>query len=575
LLANKSSEKKELLFVMTAGCLLGILCFAMVYGFKILNPLYDEWIFNGDIDLRQHYVGFCHFRNTRWMFPIGLVDSLSVPYSMSIVYTDSIPLFALFFKLFRNLLPVHFQYFGLFGLMSFMLMGMLSTVLIRRFCKYKSVCIFGSLFFILSFPVLQRMFYHTALAAQWIIVLALIIWMYTDITDIKQLRKICIYWTMMGLLAVLIHSYFVFMTGIILLAQIIDGIVRSHNRGNRIKEEVYQFLPLLCMFVSSVIMLFALGGFYGAGSVSGDGFGSFDGNLTAFINPLQYGSVFKGFELYGMFEFEGFAYLGAGLLLASLVIIGYCIYRKYILVKTGESDINSGVEIRDSQTNPDDMCFSTKCILIIVSIVCYLFACFPNFTFGKVRLFSIPVPSFVKSILGICRTNGRFIWIPMYIIIICILWFIAKRYEKIWIKMLFAAIVIIQLYDISGLAKEYKRTYMSDYTYNSVWSELPEDVLEGKKQFVFMYDDSDIMMDTAFIAYLKGMEQNSFYYARTIYDEIDSEIARYSKEFLKGKIENDKVYIFRDSDYSEEYDGAAKKAGAGINHIDGHIVITK
>lgn len=42
---------------------------------------------------------------------------------VSVLYTDSIPLFAIFFKALSPLLPETFQYFGLFGLMCYMLNG--------------------------------------------------------------------------------------------------------------------------------------------------------------------------------------------------------------------------------------------------------------------------------------------------------------------------------------------------------------------------------------------------------------------------------------------------------------------
>ena len=41
----------------------------------------------------------------------------------------------------------------------------------------------------------------------------------------------------------------------------------------------------------------------------GDGFGDFNANLSAYINPLGFSSIFKGFNLYGFFEYEGFAYV--------------------------------------------------------------------------------------------------------------------------------------------------------------------------------------------------------------------------------------------------------------------------
>ena len=543
-------EKKEIMILMAAGCLLGILCFAMIYGFKIVNPTYDGWIFFGDIDLQQHYVGFCHFRNSPWTFPIGLTDSLSVPYSMSVVYTDSIPLFALLFKIFRSVLPIHFQYFGLFGLISFMLMGALSTILIRRFSNNKLLCIGGSLFFILSFPILQRLFYHTALSAQWIIVLALIAWFYTDINDREQTKKICIYWALIGVLSVLIHSYFVFMTGIVLLAQIAEGVIREK------KLRVNQLLPLLFMGISSFVVLYVLGGFYGKGSVSGYGFGVFNANMTAFINPMHYSRLIGEMPLNGMFEYEGFAYLGAGIL--ALTIIGVVFFIKKC--------------VNDKRLPMN----SKRWVIFATVIIVLLFSCFPKFSFTDFTILEIPVPKIIQKIFGICRTNARFVWVGMYLIIITALWFVSKYIDKTWMKLVFAFAIVLQLFDVSNTAKNLNSRYSEDLEYVSAWKPLERyEITKGKDQFVFMYDDSDLMMDTGFYGYLHGLSQNSFYYARTIYDDIDRNIAEWSEKFLSGDINDNVIYVFRDEDYTTEYNDAAAKADAKVFQFEGHIAVIK
>lgn len=560
--------KKELMILMSAGCLLGILCFGMVYGFKIVNFTYDGWLFHGDMDLKQHYLGFCHFRNTPWHFPIGLIDTLSMPYSMSIVYTDSIPIFALIFKVFNGILPVHFQYFGFFGLLCYMMMGMLSPVLIRRFSDKKTVCIGGSLFFILSFPILHRMFYHTALSAQWIIILALIVWFYNDISDLNNTKKLCIIWSLIGILSVSIHSYFVFMTGIVLAASVFEGIIRftkknkeeSENRKwtENAKNILQIASPVFCMGASSFILLYLLGGFYGKGSVSGDGFGSFNGNLSSYINPLDFGTVFKGFELNGMFEFEGFAYLGAGILLIVIaVVIGA------IVSKIKGASILKEITLR-------------KKVILITVIIVLLISCFPAYSFGSVKILSIPVPGFVAKLLGICRTNARFVWVGMYLIMISALYYIAKNYDKPFVKILFAAAVILQLYDVSGIVKQYHERYSVDREYNSDWDSLNDTgILDNKSQFAFMYNESLLMMDSAYYGYLHNMGQNSYYYARTIYDEIDENVAYWKENFLNGEIREDVVYVFRPEDYTNEFDEVVKRQNATKTEFKEFVVITK
>ena len=272
---RSSSFRKDRLILFLTGCALGVACFLWVYGAKIINPLYDSWLFNTDMDLKQHYIGWCHYRMSDWHFPVGLIDTLSYPISVSVIYTDSIPVLALIFKLFRNILPQHFQYFGMFGLLSFALMGGISSLLVHSLIAGAGIRRTGfpssaqdnneslgdtpfpfindnleyivsaaaSLVYILSFTVLQRMFYHTALGAQWIIVLALYIWVgrmqdgYHCEPDNKPVSsgtkteklKTALMYALMGILCVSIHTYYIPMVGSILFAASVTHIIKLNR----------------------------------------------------------------------------------------------------------------------------------------------------------------------------------------------------------------------------------------------------------------------------------------------------------------------------------------------------------
>ena len=153
----KITKKNDSMHYFAIGAVIGLVLFVCIYGFRVLDFTYDEWLLTGK-DLQQHYVGWKFFRNAPWTFPIGCHNGLTHPYYVSVLYTDSIPLFAIFFKLFSPVLPQTFQYFGLFGLMCYILNGGMASVLIARFNKSKLFCALGSIFFILSTPVLQRLF---------------------------------------------------------------------------------------------------------------------------------------------------------------------------------------------------------------------------------------------------------------------------------------------------------------------------------------------------------------------------------------------------------------------------------
>lgn len=555
---NSFLKKNEYLTVGLIGCLLGILCFVLIYGVKILNFTYDGWLLSDGMDLKQHYVGWCHYRNSDWSFPIGLIDSLSVPFNMSVVYTDSIPLFAVFFKVFRGILPTHFQYFGLFGILCFALQGALSAILIRLFTDKKTVCIAGSLFFILSFPMLQRMYYHTALAAQWIIILALIIWFSHDLN--KSALRSSVIWGLMGLLCISIHSYYVFMTGIILLLSVIDNIIVCKKNSQKISI-INNLMPVLSFILIAFINLFILGGFYGESSVSGGGFGMFNANLTAFINPLDHGKLLPEIHLSNGFQYEGFAYLGAGLLFVVLVML-ICFVLYIVKNKTNVIDL---MKVHHRKT------------LVFVGIIfAFLIAVFPNLDFGEKELLHIPLPKILINILGVCRTNGRFVWIAMYLIILSVVVFIANNYEKNAFKIILLFAIVLNLIDMSPMIKKRQLFFSDIHRHNSVWTQFEKmRLFDGKDKFVFLYNDGDIMMDTAFYGYLYDMNQNIFYYARPIDEAENTNIENIKSEIISGKLEDSAIYILRDEDMTAELEEAFKDNGAIEYYFDNHKVYAK
>ena len=138
----------------------------------MLDPQRIGWLLNRG-DPTQHFLGWTAFRISPWKFPLCLTDMLSFPYDASIVFTDSIPLFALPFKLFRIFLPEQFQYFGLWGLMCFLLQGAFASLLIHHYVGKKAEAAVGSLLFILTPVLLSQMTVNMSLGAQWLILACL------------------------------------------------------------------------------------------------------------------------------------------------------------------------------------------------------------------------------------------------------------------------------------------------------------------------------------------------------------------------------------------------------------------
>ena len=62
---------RRLWFIMLASGLLGGAIFLAIYGVRILDPTYDDWLLQGG-DMTQHYIGWMYFRRSDWHFPIGM-----------------------------------------------------------------------------------------------------------------------------------------------------------------------------------------------------------------------------------------------------------------------------------------------------------------------------------------------------------------------------------------------------------------------------------------------------------------------------------------------------------------------
>lgn len=554
----KKAEYRTLFLI---GCALGLICFVLVYGVRVLDFTYDAWLLNGDMDLSQHYIGWCHFRMDAWQFPVGLIYSLSYPTSMSVVYTDSIPLFAVLFKLFAGVLPERFQYFGLFGLLSFALQGGLSALLVRRFTAKKWLCIVSAPFFILSFPVLQRMYYHTALGAQWILLLALLLWFYQDRLD--GLLKKCLLWAGMGFLCVSIHSYFLPMVGLILLASLAERWMIGNKTGNTgialVKESVF---PLFSYCLAALVMLLVLGAFYGDTSAVGEGLGSFSSNLNTFINSLGEGRIFSAMPLYYDFQYEGSGYLGAGILLL-LCALGI-LFIKNVIVKLympAEKFKIRKFLIEHHRITIILLLFAAFCVLSV----------FPVVAWNDTKLFGVPYPSFVRKALSIFRSNGRFIWTAVYLVMLSAVIFTDRYFSPRLSRMLIAAALLLQLFDLSGMIKEKRDYFNTPQTYETMWdAEELKEMLQGHKEFAFLYNENDIIMETAYYAYLHEMRLNNYYYARDIADAVENNISRRKKELKAGVVKDWTIYIFKEEGFDE-----AEYKGMDFYYVNGHVIGTK
>ena len=352
---------------------LGGIIFCIVYGVRVLNPMYVDWLL-GLGDLSQHYLGWELFRQGEWGFPIGMTNRAAYPLGTSVIFTDSIPIFAVLFKLFDRILPQQFQYFGLWGVLCFGLQGYYAAKIFNLFKLRKSCAYVGCSLLILSPLMIYRMYMHTALAAQWLVLLSIYLFLKHD-TDYKKCWKVTLEWMVIGTLVAGIHLYFLPMCFFFVLGYIILSVYKER------KFSVKYILPLVTYILAVFFNTWLLGGFSSRASSGATGLGECNVNLNAFINPRGYSTFLS--DLGGTpGQHEGFAYFGLGL----LIIIGISLLLElYSFIK----------EKKILKIN------SQAVVLIIIAIASTIFAIATEYMWGDIKLLSIPIPEKIAEIPAI------------------------------------------------------------------------------------------------------------------------------------------------------------------------------
>ena len=307
-----------------AGILGGALAFWR-FGPKIFAPGSISW-FRGDST--WHFLTWDFFRNEPWHFPPGRIEGFLAPLGTSIGGGDALPLLAFPFKLLSPVLPEHFQYLGLWLLVNYIFQGVFGYLLVRTFSPNRSLALLAALLLIFS-PVMIFRAGHIALSSQWLILFAL--WHYFASSRLaaehgqrgRYKRTYTALWLIIVGLAGLIHPYLAAMVFVLAFVSILSVSILSVSVLSVSVSQAWN-RPLapgyaLTLVLSLVLLLgleWWVSGLFGLGQ--GGGFDFYTLNPNTLINPLTYSRFLPALPLKAG-QYEGFAYLGLGILVLETV----------------------------------------------------------------------------------------------------------------------------------------------------------------------------------------------------------------------------------------------------------------
>ena len=307
-------NKINLLFI-----LISLFTTFIILGTDFINISNTRWIHNVGSDVSPSHVGWFFFKNDVWRFPLGINPNYGDEIGSSIIYSDSIPILALFFKLIGSILPENFQYFSIWFFICFFLQLYFSYKIILHFTKSKLFSFTSSLFFIIAPIFIHRLGMHVALSGQWILILTL----YLGLTKTYEKSKLA--WIAVIAISSLIHFYFTLIISIVfILFRISDFFVNKEKFSKITKSLLITFIPL--------VLIMYLSGYFEirAADTLGLGFGVLKLNILSIFDPgisskyLTWSWILPDIKLTKEEELEGFNYLGLGqilMVLLSLILL--------------------------------------------------------------------------------------------------------------------------------------------------------------------------------------------------------------------------------------------------------------
>jgi hypothetical protein len=293
-----------------------VLFASIIFHYKIgiqnIWPGNVDWLLQAS-DWPQHYLGWEFFRRTPWHFPLGDFQNVLYPTNTNIGFTDSIPLLAISLKIFSSILPNIFQYIGLWIFINIVLQGYFAYLIFKKLHFSTSSAIVGGL--LLQFtPALIARVNHPALTAHWLILF--VIYNYIVFNNTKK----DIYLNFAPIiLSSLIHPYLAIMIIPLNIANLL-----------RFKSLKTQLITTLIAIIIPILLWYSVGYFVGYSIGDPLNLGYYSVSLQTFFNPeyaiwdnkLKDASFWlNARHIRYPSQYEGFAYLGLGILIGIIAIL--------------------------------------------------------------------------------------------------------------------------------------------------------------------------------------------------------------------------------------------------------------
>jgi Family of unknown function (DUF6311) len=476
-----------------AAAALGLAVNVLVFGLGHLLGTSAYWDFP-EADSQSNLVGYRYFLHEPWHWPLFESRTMNVPYLKSIAVTDSIPPFALLNKAVASVVPpwgpfTARGYLGLWHGLVYVLQACFGVACIRALGHRTWSAVVCTSLVCLAIPAFINRYSHVSLEAHFFLLWALSLYLRSPRgADGPRALRV---WQLVELgLAAMVNPYHLAMSSGLFAA----SLVRSRQ-----PRTIGIWLPA----GGAVVTL----GLWFAGFLSSEtrrpmpGFESASTNLLSPFVPIRSALLGDRRALADVFaapyQYEGYAYLGLGLLVVLALFVPHARSLGDVVKRHAP--------------------------LFAVALLAWLFALSNHVYFGSHRLVAFGLPHVLDPIVGTFRAPGRFVWLPMYVLIVFLLHWALRHFTVGWRRFVVPAIAVLQIVD-GGLGdwkqrREMTRGPFRHYLDLAAWSELvaAHDAVDveppyecGSGQMI----DESVAREVHFITSMRGVPINGVKSAR-------------------------------------------------------------
>ena len=521
-----------------------VVLFLIFFDPHVLDPTRIGWTM--EADWGQHVLGWNAWRHMPWSSG-NHENLLYAPTGLNVIYTDSNPLFAFIFKPFRAWLPQNFQYIGIWFLFCVCMHFVFAFKLVRPHAPGKWAGLGGAIA-LSALPCLYYRERHDTLMAQWLILWALHLFINVEAgaprlapegasrlrVTLQRLANIFDaktrgYMALLGITG-LIHPYLLFMVAAIWGGDVLRGLwagVSTRNLHLAGKALVRAGVVLICPLIT-----LGISGCYAAGqSPNAGGWAYYSMALDALINPVrpEFSQIIKAVPLDGGQSFEGYQYLGFGLLM--LLMAAAIIY-----AVTPEARRASAF-------------FGKLKFLALPFLMLFLTAITNRVQLYGHTIFFFQMPDELKNTLAVLRASGRFFWPMSYCMVLAALVVLYKSRPRILAAVLPLAL-LLQAYDLDGFAATVRAATSlasSPQTYYLTTSPKWDKLIAESKGVDFypanVHFNDKLFYELTWRATSHALPVNTMYPARENILQLAKE-EEGQEDFRHGQIHNDHLFVF-------------------------------